>query len=289
MDAPKPAPAEAAPEDTPRQRIRIHYAKGESIKFVSHQDEFRGWERTLRRAGLPLLYKQGFNPQPHIQFAAPLGVGITGNNEPLDVILAPPVPLAEVEARLTAAMPPGFTLGALEEIALNAPALQQLLLGADYTILIYADPGEVEPAFFHAALDAFLGATTIVRERERKGKPYLYNLRPLIFELAYQGYAVEVEAHRIFLRVQQRSGATGRPDEVVASLGLDAYARTLRRDRLYFADRPEDAALFAVYPMVAQEEVNIARAPGQPQPDAAPHRSRGRGRSIAERAGDEFV
>ncbi|MFZ1769373.1 MAG: TIGR03936 family radical SAM-associated protein, partial [Caldilinea sp.] len=84
----------------PRQRVRIHYAKGEAIKFISHHDEFRLWERTLRRADLPLLYKRGFNPQPHIQFAAPLGVGITGANEPLDIILSPPLAIDEIAAKL---------------------------------------------------------------------------------------------------------------------------------------------------------------------------------------------
>src|SRR6187397_1036529 len=83
-------------EALPRQFVRIVYAKTESIKFISHHDEFRLWERTLRRADLPLLYKQGFNPQPHMQFASPLGVGITGSNEPIDIVLSPPVPLDEV-------------------------------------------------------------------------------------------------------------------------------------------------------------------------------------------------
>ena len=63
----------ALPEEHPRQRVRFTYEKGDAIKFISHQDESRLWERTLRRADLPLLYKRGFNPQPHIQFAAPLG------------------------------------------------------------------------------------------------------------------------------------------------------------------------------------------------------------------------
>ncbi len=53
-------------EGPPRQRVRLTYDKEERIKFISHQDEFRAWERTLRRANLPLLYKRGFNPQPHI-------------------------------------------------------------------------------------------------------------------------------------------------------------------------------------------------------------------------------
>src|SRR3954468_21090512 len=85
-------------EDTPRQRMRFIYEKGEAIKFISHQDEFRLWERSLRRADLPLLYKQGFNPQPHLVFASPLGVGNTGANEPIDIILSPPVALEEARA-----------------------------------------------------------------------------------------------------------------------------------------------------------------------------------------------
>ena len=66
-------PVSPDPEQ-PRQRIRLIYEKGEAIKFISHMDEFRLWERTLRRANLPLLYKLGFNPQPFMQFASPLGV-----------------------------------------------------------------------------------------------------------------------------------------------------------------------------------------------------------------------
>src|SRR3954469_9155680 len=106
------APGEEA---LPRQYLRIVYAKTETIKFISHHDEFRLWERTLRRADLPLLYKQGFNPQPHMQFASPLGVGITGVREPVDITLSPPLPLAQVEQVLRDKLPPGIKLHTLEE------------------------------------------------------------------------------------------------------------------------------------------------------------------------------
>jgi hypothetical protein len=108
------------------------------------------------------------------------------------------------------------------------------------------------------------------------------------------GYDKEKEEHRIFLRVQQRAGATGRPDEVVAALGLDDHARTLRRDHLYYADRPEDAQIFAAYPVIEQSAINAPKPPRRERythpprnRDSAP-RSRS-GRSISERAGDEFV
>ncbi|MCS6828909.1 MAG: TIGR03936 family radical SAM-associated protein [Caldilinea sp.] len=276
-----------------RQRIRICYAKGEAIKFISHHDEFRLWERALRRADLPLLYKQGFNPQPHIQFAAALGVGITGVNELLDIVLAPPVSLDEVAARLRAKLPPAVTLHALEEVPLNAPPLQTLVIGADYTILLYAAPGEIPEDLLAERIADFLARTTIWRERERKGKRYTYNLRPLVFELRYLGYDPTFEEHRIFLRVQARSGATGRPDEVVDALGFDDFARTLRRERLYFADNEEDVAVMAQYPLISQEQIAAPRGVRgeslrRPAPAVEIGPREGQ-RSINERAVDEFI
>ncbi|MBW7885256.1 MAG: DUF2344 domain-containing protein [Caldilineaceae bacterium] len=280
--------------DIPRQRVRFVYEKGEAIKFISHHDEFRLWERALRRANLPLLYKQGFNPQPHIQFAAPLGVGIRGVQEPVDVTLAPPVPVDELIDRLRAKLPPGVKLVDAGEVPLKTPSLQNLLIGADYTILIYAAPGEISEALLQERLDKVLATPEIWRERERKGAPYVYNLRPLIFELRYVGYDAAREEHRIFLRVQQQPGATGRPDEVVDALGFDDFARTLRRDRLYFADREEDVAIFAAYPVVTQEEITSSARPRRrkgrhgPQRKAAEKGSNGQ-RSISDRASDEFI
>ncbi len=280
-----------AADMAPRQRVRLIYAKGEAVKFISHQDEFRLWERTLRRADLPLLYKQGFNPQPHMQFASPLGVGFTGSAEPLDITLSPPVPLDELQQRIAAKLPPGVTLHSAQEVPLKANALQRLLIGADYSILIYAAPDELEGAELEQRIAAFLNETTIWRERERKGARYQYNLRPLVFELRYMGYTLDTEEHRIFLRVQQREGATGRPDEVVGALGLDRYARTLRRDRLYLSDRAEDVAIFSAYPVVTQQSIEGAQPPRRRrrrrQRDTAPRPQTGR--TISERAGDEFV
>ena len=288
------APEPDGIEETPRQRLRLLYAKGESIKFIAHQDEFRMWERVLRRADLPLLYKQGFNPQPHMQFASPLGVGFTGAAEPIDIVLSPPVSLDRVAAAIRAKLPPGVELHDVAEVALKVPALQSTLIGADYTIVLYATPAELAPDELQRRLDHLLAQSEIVRERQRKGELYLYDLRPLILELRYVEYDVTAEEHRIFLRVQQRPGATGRPDEVVDALGLDDFPRTLRRERLYFADDPADSAVFDAYPEVTQEE--IARS----APSARRRNRRGKrgdvkprptqaGRSISERAADEFV
>ena len=281
---------ETAQPDLPRQRLRLTYAKGEAVKFISHHDEFRLWERALRRADLPLLYKQGFNPQPHIQFASPLGVGMTGAREWVDIVLSPPLPLEEVSTRLGASLPAAVTLVTLEEVDLKAPALQGLLIGADYSIVLYATPEELAPEALQARVTDFLAEAEIWRERERKGERYTYNLRPLVYLLRYDGYDPDAEAHRLFLRVQQRAGATGRPDEVVDALGLDDQARTLCRERLYREDFPDDVAIFAQYNVIRQEEIAGPAGSGQAaqRGRAALATARPVGRSLSERASDEF-
>lgn len=278
-----------------KQRLRFTYEKGETVKFISHQDEFRLWERTLRRADLPLLYKQGFNPQPHMQFAAALGLGMTGVAEMVDVVLSPPLPPDEVARRVAARLPPGVILHGVAEIPLKEKSLQASVIGADYTILIYADPGEIDEQYLQARIDAFLAQEEVWRQRERHGQPYRYNLRPLVFELSYTGYDAEHEQHQIQLRVQARDGATGRPDEVVDALGFDDYARTLRRDRIYFAHLEEDAALFARYPVITQDAISPER-PQRRRGRNAKRRRRDRTtaakaeglQSFAEKAADEF-
>jgi len=283
-------------ESLPRQRVRFTYEKGEAIKFIGHHDEFRLWERTLRRADLPLLYKQGFNPQPHIQFAAPLGLGMTGRAELVDVVFSPPVALDELSRRIREKLPPGALLHGLEEVEWKAKALQALTIGADYTILLFAEPGEIPDGLIESRIAAFWAETEIWRQRERSGEKYRYNLRPLVFELDYDGYSPAAEEHRIFLRVQLRPGATGRPDEVVDALGLDDFARTLRRDRIYFNDREDDAALMAAYPVIDQTEVADPNAPPKARrrkqrrrkPEKAAEETPGR-KSFAEKAADEFA
>lgn len=282
-------------EELPRQRVRLTYEKGEAIKFISHQDESRLWERTLRRADLPLLYKRGFNPQPHIQFAAPLGLGMTGVRELLDVAFSPPVPLDELSTRIREKLPPGVRLLNATEVPFKTVSPQSLTIGADYTILIYADVGEVSEQELESKIETFLGNDVAWRERERHGQRYSYNLRPLVLDLRYTGFDAAAAEHRIFMRVQMRPGATGRPDELVDALGFDDYARTLRRERIYFSDCEEDQALFAAYPVISQDEIS----PERPRPrrkgrkrrrrsGAQPKADKQTNQPFAQKAADEF-
>ena len=67
------------------QRIRISFSRGEKVKYISHLDLMRLWERALRRASIPIAYSQGFSPHPKISIAAPLPIGVTSDGEFMDI------------------------------------------------------------------------------------------------------------------------------------------------------------------------------------------------------------
>ncbi len=257
------------------QRLRLTYARDASLRFIAHQDEFRMWERTIRRTRMPLAYKKGFNPQPHMQFAAPLGVGFSGSRELMDFRLETPLPEPEVAERLTQALVPGVRIMDLQTVALHAAPLQATLLGADYTLLIQTAELPDGPR----RVREFLDRTEIWRTRQRKGRTYRYNLRPVVHALAYTGPAPDGLHVAFQLRVQLLEGATGRPDEVLAALGLTDFPHLLHRDRLYFSSEAADAQVFAPYTLARQADIAF------PEETPSPYRGRQRKRARTQGKG----
>jgi radical SAM-linked protein len=117
-----------------KQRLRVTFAKGPQLKYISHLDLTLTWERALRRAGVPLAYSQGFNPQARLQLASALPLGYTGTAEVMDVILDEPMPPAEFSARVHPVLPAGLTISAVEEVEIKSPSLQSVLRRAEYRV-----------------------------------------------------------------------------------------------------------------------------------------------------------
>ncbi len=210
-------------------RLRVRFAKGEPLKYISHLDLARTWERVFRRAGLPLAYSQGFNPRPRFQIAAALPVGVTGSAELLDLWLTEPLPPAAVLARLRSQLPPGLTIHAVERVDRKAPSLQSRMRAAECRAVVHSDE---PPDAIRRRVRALLDAPTLPRQRQHKGKLKTYDLRPLI-----QAIAVEPEAAgavRLTMRLQANPQGAGRPDQVLDLLGLSTAPHTIERTNLYF-------------------------------------------------------
>ncbi len=215
--------------ETYTQRMRVTFATDETVKYVGHLDMHRTWERAIRRARLPLAYTQGFNPQARLQFAAALPVGFTGQAEQADVYLNEELEPAGFLARLTAALPLGIRPLRAEPIPRELPSLQSQVCGANYRVEVES----VESVDgFAARLDAFLARAEAWRAR-RKGKEVArYNLRPLVQALSYMGQTDIGHSFDVTMRAEP--GATGRPDELLAELGLEAAPRRIARLSLIY-------------------------------------------------------
>ena len=210
--------------------MRVTFATEESVKYVGHLDLARAWERALRRAGLPLSYSQGFHPQPRIQFAAALPVGFTGAAEVVDVYLNEELAPAEFLSRLGPALPVGIVPTQATPVSRELPSLQSQVRGATYRVEVETDEAD---ALFWARLEAFLARSSAWRERRRGDSVARYDLRPLVVTIHYQGACDLGQAFTTEMRSEP--GATGRPDELLAEMGLDASARRIQRLKLTFS------------------------------------------------------
>ena len=206
----------------------MHFTRDETLKYIGHLDMSRTWQRILRRANLPLAYSEGFNPQPRISFAAALPVGCTSKHEEMEVMLSPARAIDEVKTQLEQALPPGITLVSIEEMPLNAPALQMQLQASEFEITVKQTEAIGTLA---DRVQAFLSATEVMRDRRGK----VYNLRPLVESLEI--VATGDQAVKIRTRLQATPEGTGRPDEVAAALGLDPATVKIQRTKLIFLDK----------------------------------------------------
>ncbi|MHB1415360.1 MAG: TIGR03936 family radical SAM-associated protein [Chloroflexota bacterium] len=212
------------------QRLRVTYARGDELRYVSHLDMARLWERAVRRAGLPLVYSHGFTPHARISIAAPLAVGVTATADLLDLYLEEPVPPLEAQTRLSAQLPAGLSISDVTEADEEAPSLQSQVRAAEY-LATFTEP--LPGLDLETAVQDLLARESIPYERRREGKVKALDLRPFLLALC-----VARADGRPALRMRLRMDTAGsvRPDEVLDALGLAGHPVRLHRERVILAE-----------------------------------------------------
>jgi radical SAM-linked protein len=194
------------------------------MRYTGHLDLHKTWERTLRRAGLPLAYSQGFSPHPRINLASALPLGFTGEAEVIDVWLEEELPVETVMEALRKAAPPGIQVQYIQVVDPHAPSLQTDLQASEYAITLLEPPADLD-----ARLQAVLQSPSLPRQRRDRS----YDLRPLILEL--QRLPDDPQGcPRLLVHLAAQASATGRPEEVAAELGAAPEAIRAHRTRLIF-------------------------------------------------------
>lgn len=215
------------------QRIRLWFRKGERVRYISHLDVLRYWERAFRRADLPLAYSGGFSPHPKLAFAGPLPLGFLAEAEIVDATLDERVDLDELEQRLEEQTSEDLALVGLREVPLSSPAPQASLAWADYEIVV---PGvTLEDA--QPAADEFLARDTFEWTEERRDKSRTYDMRAGVRQLSV---APEEGGVRLSARLSAGQEQNLRPEELVKAL-LPGAAPSAYIRKALILDEPSPA------------------------------------------------
>ena len=203
-------------------KLRVRFTKNGRIRFISHRDVARVFERALRIGGAAVAYSEGFSPRPKISFGLALSVGFESNAEYLDVDLAAPVDLDTFPQRLSESLPDGL---AVEAVALMLPgtqSLQQAIVSCDWNLEIIG----LDEAALALSVSDLLDRTEVLLERDRKGKQTVVDVRPAVLSLKVAGPTNDGVGLAASLSTDQ---VTIRPDELAPLLGEGVELGRARR------------------------------------------------------------
>ncbi len=188
--------------------MRVHYRRGEQVRFISHLDFVHLLIRAMRRAEWPLVYSEGFNPHPKISFAFPLATGHTSNAEYFDVqLLTKDAP--ELLPRLQSQLPEGVELLEYRLATTKPRPLTDVIKRMDYSVDWPEGFARVELADRIVALMA--QPQIFIERRKGDGASRRLDIRPFIAHLSEKIGTLE-----IYLNIHQ--GATVRIEEVLSCL-----------------------------------------------------------------------
>ncbi|MBT96199.1 MAG: hypothetical protein CL431_09540 [Acidimicrobiaceae bacterium] len=205
--------------------VRLRTTKIGKIRFASHRDIAKVWERSLRRAEIPLVYSEGFHPRPKISFGLALPTGAESECEYLDFHLddkkyenSKIVAIPEV---LTTILPEGIEITGMVKMQNKYVSLQQSVTSTTWEIEV-----EENKEFVDEWVDHVLSSEELIIKRTRKGKEVVDDIRPYIREISVGQGDLNRSTLQAELKTQPRSL---RPSEFLASAQPNLTMARLRR------------------------------------------------------------
>jgi radical SAM-linked protein len=158
--------------------MRLRFAKRGRLRFTSHRDFQRAFERAVRRAGLPIAFSAGFSPHPRISYAGASPTGAASEAEYLEIALTEERDPRQVADALDEALPAGLDI--LEAVVAGPGSLADRLQASQWRIEL---PG-VATAALEAAVSGLLAAEEVTVERMTKNGVRRFDARPPVLAAA---------------------------------------------------------------------------------------------------------
>jgi len=214
------------------QRLRIRFRRGQEVKFISHLDILRLWQRAFHRAEISLAYSEGFSPHPRISLAAPLSIGVTSQAELMGILCTKWVSPHFFTAAVSQQLPPGIEILQVYQVALTMPSLQSQVHYAEYRVEVETEKGQKD---IESAVTSLLSIKHLPWQHQRDTGTRNYDLRALIDDLWlidwHSGYCT------VGMRLRCDNSGSGRPEQVASALGFTHHPQSIHRTRLILGAR----------------------------------------------------
>lgn len=162
-------------------KIRIKFMRGNEVKYISHLDMVKVFERAIRRTRLPIAYSQGFNPHPQMVFGLPLPVGVTSSCEFADLEFTDKIDPADFIAIINRELPDGLKVVDAKIMAGKLNIMKSISM-ASYEILVSAKHGK-DIARLDAAVSCFMAQDKILAKKETKSGSRDIDIRPMVHKI----------------------------------------------------------------------------------------------------------
>ncbi|MEA5593922.1 TIGR03960 family B12-binding radical SAM protein [Rivularia sp. UHCC 0363] len=173
------------PNTTKAQRLRVWFGKQDDMALVGHLDLMRVFDRAVRRAGLPVSFSGGYNPQPRISIANALTLGATSNSEIVDFELTRVIDVDTFRNDLISSLPNGIPIYDVVVLDVKSNSASQVLEKAEYLITVSCSR-EASSSEWLSWVDAIIAKEEIwIQHKTKKGKIKTVNLRERLFELEF--------------------------------------------------------------------------------------------------------
>lgn len=164
--------------------IRLKFTKGNEVKYISHLDLMRVFQRAIRRTGIPISYSAGFNPHQEISFGAPLSLGVTSNAEYVDLKLADTMDIQEIKKRMNSSLPEGIRI--LEGVKLGDSPKSAMSVVTHAKYMIRVNIENVDAEALKKSIEEFVAQESIkvMKEQPKKGFELKeIDIRPMIISM----------------------------------------------------------------------------------------------------------
>lgn len=206
----KPRTPEGPPPPPVVQRLWIRYTKTGRLRFMSHRDFTRTFERAIRRAALPIGFSAGFTPHPKISWVGAAPTTVASAAEYVEIGLAEERDPQIVRVTLNDSLPDDLDI--VECVVATGKSLADKIDASHWR---FTFPG-IDVSTLQQAVDTFLATEEVTIERVTQGGRKLVDVRSPLADVTVS--AGDSGDCAIMSAVVRQSIPVVRPDDVYAAL-----------------------------------------------------------------------